>query len=48
MQVNWLRSSVVRAYFVEVVNSGVDGVCLDALHVFLAMAGMMEESGGQH
>jgi hypothetical protein len=48
MQVNWLRSSVVRAYFAEVVNSSVDGVCLDALHVFLAMAGMTEESRGQH
>ncbi len=48
MQVNWLRSSVVRAYFAEVVNSSVDGVCLDALHVFLAMAGMTEESWGQH
>jgi hypothetical protein len=51
MQVNWLRSSVVRAYFAEVVNGGVDRVCLDALHVFLAMAdtaGTTEESGGQH
>ncbi len=48
MQVNWLRSSVVRAYFAEVVNSSVDGVCLDTFHVFLAMAGMTEESRGQH
>jgi hypothetical protein len=48
MQVNWLRSSMVRAYFAEVVYGGVDGVCLDALHVYLAMAGITEESGGQH
>ncbi len=25
---------MVKAYFAEVVNSGVDGVCLDTLHVF--------------
>jgi endo-alpha-1,4-polygalactosaminidase (GH114 family) len=34
MQVNWLRSFVVRAYFGEIVNDGVDGVCLEALHAF--------------
>ncbi len=34
MQVNWLRSFMGRAYFVEVVNNGVDGVCLDTFHVF--------------
>jgi len=25
---------MVKAYFVEVVTGGVDGVCLDVLHVF--------------
>jgi endo-alpha-1,4-polygalactosaminidase (GH114 family) len=34
MQVNWLKSSMVKAYFAKVVNGGVDGVCLDALQVF--------------
>jgi endo-alpha-1,4-polygalactosaminidase (GH114 family) len=34
MQVNWLKSFVVRAYFAEVVNSNVDGAYLDVLHAF--------------
>ncbi len=34
MRVNWLRSSMLRAYFVDVVNGGVDGVYLDTLHAF--------------
>ncbi len=31
-QVNWLRSSVVNVGFAEIVNTGVVGVSLDALH----------------
>ncbi len=34
MQVNWLRSSMLRAYFAEVVNNTVDGVYWDTLHAF--------------
>ncbi len=34
MQVNRLRGSMVKAYFVEAMNSCVDRVYLDTLHTF--------------
>ncbi len=34
LQVNWFRSSMVKAYFVEVLNGSDDGVYLDVLNAF--------------
>lgn len=46
LQVNWLRSSVVNVGFAEIMNSGLDGVSLDALHAIWIWRAQLERVGG--
>lgn len=48
LHVNWLWSSVVNFGFAEIVNSGLDGVSLDALHALWIRRAQLERVGGQH
>lgn len=48
LQVNWLWSFMVNVGFVEIVNDGLDGVSLDALHALWRWWAQLERVGGQH
>jgi hypothetical protein len=48
LQVNCLWSSVVNVGFAEIVNSGLDGVSLDALHALWIWRAQLGRVGGKH